>query len=216
MSSASIRLRRQGALFVVSGPSGAGKTSVSRPAIERLGEIRLSVSVTTRRPRPGERDGVDYRFVSGEEFASLEASNALAESAEVHGFRYGTPRSAIEETRGQGVDLLLDIDVQGAAQLRRGYPQAVSIFLLPPSREKLLSRLSDRGTDSEATMRRRSEAAVAEIAEIANYDYVIVNDNLEAAVDAFVGIVSSERRRVRLVHPDSLDRAMRAFEGKSG
>lgn len=216
MASDTVCLQRRGALFVVSGPSGAGKTSISLPAIERLGGIRLSVSVTTRRPRTGERDGIDYTFVSEDEFAALAAANGFAESAEVHGFHYGTPRSAIEEAESAGIDLLLDIDVQGAAQLRRGFPQAVLIFLLPPSRERLLERLSARGTDSEPTMQRRSEAAVAEITELANYDYVIVNESLDRAVDAFVGIVSSERRRVRLLRPECVARVAQAFKGKPG
>lgn len=216
MGSHSIRLLRRGALFVVSGPSGAGKSSVGRGSIERLEGIRLSVSVTTRKPRGDERDGVDYRFVSDREFEELASSDGFAESAEVHGYRYGTPRSGIQESREEGVDLLLDIDVQGAAQLRRGYPEAVSIFLLPPSREILLSRLSARGTDSEATMQRRIEAAVSEVAELVKYDYVIVNDSLEPAVEAFVGIVSSERRRVRLLHPNGFDRTILAFKGSGG
>ncbi len=210
-----VDVARLGALFIVSGPSGAGKTSVSRPAIDTLGGIEMSVSVTTRPPRAGEQQGVDYLFVTPEKFDLMVDEGAFAEWAVVHGAKYGTTRASIERAGAAGVDLLLDIDVQGAAQLRKSFTQAVSIFLLPPSRAKLEARLSGRGTDPADVVKRRIERAVAEIAEIRDYDYVIVNDNLEHATAAFTGIVSSERRRVRLLRPQGLTRAIGGFEGPS-
>ena len=140
-------VRRQGGLFIVSGPSGSGKTSIATPVLAAFGDMRLSVSVTTRAPRPGERDGVDYHFIDDAEFARRVGAGELAEWAEVHGRRYGTPRAPIDHAIAEGSDLLLDIDVQGASQIKRAYSDAVSVFLLPPSRAHLEERLVARGTD---------------------------------------------------------------------
>ena len=139
-------LHRTGCLFIVSGPSGAGKTSICTPALARLERLELSVSTTTRAPRGQEVEGVDYRFTTRENFDAMVARGEFAEWAEVHGNRYGTPRSELDRALHAGRDVLLDIDVQGAAQIRKAYPGAVSIFLLPPTREHIERRLTGRGT----------------------------------------------------------------------
>ncbi len=208
-------IRRQGCLFIVSGPSGAGKTSICTPALAELEGVALSISITTRAPRRGETDGVDYRFVDEAEFDRLLALNGFAEWAEVHGHRYGTSRDALDEALAAGRDLLLDIDVQGARQVKSAYPDSVSIFLLPPSKEHLRTRLQGRGTDSPETVVHRLQNACREIAAFDTYDYTIVNEDLRGAVDQFISIVRAERQRTsRLREADR--RAVRAaFDAQS-
>jgi len=188
-------IRRRGCLFIVSGPSGAGKTSICAPALAELEGIDLSVSITTRSPRKGEKDGESYRFVDDAEFDRLLAADGFAEWAEVHGHRYGTSRDAIDAAFADGRDLLLDIDVQGARQVKAAYPDSVAIFLLPPSKEHLRARLEGRGTDSAATVAHRLQNACREIAAFDSYDYTIVNDDLRRAVDQFLAVVCAERQR---------------------
>jgi len=206
---------RRGCLFIVSGPSGAGKTSICTPALAVLQQIELSVSTTTRSPRTTEREGVDYRFVSDGEFATMVARDAFAEWAEVHGKRYGTSRGALETRLAAGHDVLLDIDVQGARQIKAAYPDAVAIFLVPPSPEHIEQRLSARGTDSDETVKRRLSNACAEIARLPGYDYFIVNDDLEEAKDAFLAIVKAERQRTSRHVDASLEAFVRSFEQQS-
>jgi guanylate kinase len=202
---------RNGCLFIVSGPSGAGKTSIAAPVLAALERISMSVSLTTRRPRAGEVDGVDYHFISEEDFDRRTAVGEFAEWARVHGFRYGTSKVAIDRAIADGRDLLLDIDVQGAEQLKRAYPAAVSVFLLPPSRAHLEERLRGRGTDDESTVQRRLEAACREIAAMTSYDYVIVNEYLPAAVEQFLTIVRSERCKVVRIRQDDLRGLLASF-----
>jgi guanylate kinase len=194
-------LARRGILFIVSAPSGAGKTTISTEALRRLSGVEMSVSCTTRGPRAGEVDGRDYHFLSAEEFARRRAAGDFAESAEVHGYLYGTPRSPIDAAITDGRDMLLDIDVQGSRQLKQRYgSEAVSVFVLPPSEAALAERLRRRGTDSEETIRRRLERARAEMDAYLTYDYAIVNDDIERSVGVLVSIVAAERVRVsRLV-----------------
>lgn len=194
-------LARRGILFIVSAPSGAGKTTISMEALRRVAGVEMSVSCTTRGSRGGEVDGRDYNFLAREEFERRRTAGEFAESAEVHGFLYGTPRAPIDAAIAQGRDMLLDIDVQGSRQLKARYgSEAVSVFVLPPSEAALAERLRRRGTDSEDTIRRRLERARAEMDEYHSYDYAIVNDDVQQSVGVLVAIVTAERVRVsRLV-----------------
>lgn len=186
---------REGILFVVSAPSGAGKTTLCKEIIDFVPGLRHSVSYTTRPMRDGEQDGIDYHFVSPEVFAGMVEQQAFAEWAEVHGNRYGTALATLEAARRVGSDILLDIDCQGAAQLKRSVQQGVFIFILPPSLEELERRLRGRKTDSDATISRRIANARGEIAQAAWYDYWIVNDDLTVARDQFRAILTAESCR---------------------
>jgi guanylate kinase len=196
-----IDFRRRGILFIVSAPSGAGKTTISGRALREIGGLEMSVSCATRAPRPGEVDGRDYTFLDREEFERRLGRGEFAESAEVHGFLYGTPRSPIEQALAEGRDMLLDIDVQGARQMKDGYPaDAVAVFVLPPSEAELERRLRTRGTDSEEVIRRRLERARAEMAEYRSYDYHLINRDVGESVRLLASIVAAERVRIsRLV-----------------
>lgn len=186
--------RPAGFLFIVSGPSGAGKTTLSGAALRAFPGLIMSVSCTTRAPREGEVDGREYRFVDAERFRSMVEHDELAEWAEVHGNCYGTPRAPIEKALADGNDVLLDIDVQGAEQLRRSYPDAVAVFVLPPDRGTMEARLRGRGTDGDEVVRRRLENACREIARAGEYDHVIVNRGREEAIAEFEGIVRDAHR----------------------
>lgn len=187
-----------GILLVLSAPSGAGKTTLARAFQAREPDACFSVSATTRAPRGAERDGVDYAFVTRERFDALVAAGALAEWAEVHGNRYGTPKATVEEALAAGRVALFDIDVQGGEQLRAHWPdRCVTVFVLPPSLAELERRLRGRSTDSEEVIARRLVAARAEIARgTAGYDYLLVNDRLEEALEALVALVAHERARL--------------------
>ncbi len=204
-------IRRDGILFIVSGPSGAGKSSLADWALSNMEGITLSVSVTTRARRGDERDGVHYHFVGKERFEELRTGSELAEWAEVHGHCYGTPRTPIDAALTDGRDMLLDIDVQGAAQIKRSYPDAVTTFLLPPPLELLVERLSGRGTEEAATVNHRIENACRELSLLPDYDYVIVNDVLEETFASFRSVVRAERGRVERIREPDLERLMRAF-----
>jgi len=184
---------RHGIPFVVSAPSGTGKTTVCRAVVARDPEIVLSISHTTRLPRPRETDGVDYHFVSREAFQALVAQGAFLEHAEYRGNLYGTSWAAIESPLGHGRDLLLEIDTAGAKQVRDRLPAARLIFLLPPSLAVLERRLRDRQTDSEEGVRQRLAIAKHEIAALPGYDYAVVNDDLERAIASVLEIVRGER-----------------------
>jgi guanylate kinase len=187
--------RRPGQLLVLSAPSGAGKTTLARRFLAAHADAVFSVSVTTRAPRGAERDGVDYQFVSPERFAGLVAEGALAEWAEVHGRRYGTLRATVEASLAAGQVALFDIDVQGGAQLKAAFPrQATTIFILPPDAAELERRLRGRSTDGEDAIQGRLAAARQEVARgLAGYDYVVVNDELEAALARIEAIAAHER-----------------------
>lgn len=186
----------RGNVFVVCAPSGAGKTSLVAELLRREAQVQLSVSFTTRPARPGERDGIDYRFVSRGEFEAMIGRAEFLESAEVHGNLYGTSQSWIEAQRRAGRDIVLEIDWQGAAQVRRLIPGAIGIFILPPSLEALRERLTGRGQDSTEVIERRLAAARGEIAHVAEFDYVIINLNFDEAVLDLVSIVRSARLRM--------------------
>jgi len=186
---------REGILFVLSAPSGAGKTSLCRELIDSLSDLRQSISFTTREKRSGEQEGVDYYFIEPEAFQKKIAAKELAEWAEVHGNLYGTSLQTLTDAAGQGTDLLLDIDCQGAAQLKNCYERGVFIFILPPDYAELEKRLRDRGTDDETVIQRRLENSRQEISQAFWYDYLVVNDDLKLARDRIVAIVTAERCR---------------------
>lgn len=202
-------------LFIVSGPSGAGKTSVCGPILERFPAMSMSVSVTTREARVGERDGVDYHFISDQGFDGMLARGEFAEWAEVHGHRYGTSLAAIEAATAAGNDVILDIDVQGARQIKARFPDAVSVFLLPPSRQRLEERLSGRGTDAADTIRRRLDNACAEVAEASSYDHVVINDDLDRAIAELAAIVSGRGQVAGGIEPEALRWLVDTFQAKT-
>jgi len=192
-------IKRRGTLFVVSAPSGAGKTTLCREIRLRLPDLSYSVSVTTRPPRPGEIDGADFRFVGEPEFREMLARGELAEWATVHGNLYGTRARALEDALATGRDVLLDIDTQGATQLRARYADAVLIFILAPSIKELEQRLRERRSDADAEIERRLVRAREEIALWRRYDYLIVNRDLKEAIDHLMAIIQAERcRTIRL------------------
>lgn len=189
-----------GRLYVLSGPSGSGKSTLASRALAALVPgVRLSVSATTRSPRPGERDGVDYYFLSHEEFTARRDEGQFLEWAEVHGRLYGTPAAPVLESLRAGQSVLLEIDVQGALQVAAKFPEAILIFVDVPSMEILESRLRGRGTDDEATVQRRLEAARAELELAARYHFRVVNDDLDRAVDRLTTLLRGSSQENR--HP---------------
>ena len=182
-----------GTLYIVSAPSGADKTSLVTALTQQDQQIRVSVSHTTRAMRPGEIHGVNYHFVVHEEFKALIAQGDFLEHAEVFGNFYGTSRSALQETLDQGFDLILEIDWQGAQQVRKLMPEALSIFILPPSQEALRQRLDGRGQDSEEIIAGRMKEAVSEMVHYNEFDYVIVNDDFEDALEDLKSVFRSNR-----------------------
>ena len=188
-------MQRTGILFVMSAPSGAGKTSIFRELLSRDPDLCESVSYTTRSPRAGELDGVDYHFVSRDQFDQMIAQEAFAEWAEVHGNCYGTARATLRRAAEDGRNVLLDIDVQGAAQLRACGLEGVFIFILPPCMAELRQRLSTRNTDSAEVIERRMTNAISEIQEAARFDYIVVNDDLAKAVATVQAIILAETAR---------------------
>ncbi|MFN7143904.1 MAG: guanylate kinase [Myxococcota bacterium] len=184
-----------GALFVVSGASGTGKTTLLRAALERVPGLEFSVSATTRAPRAGERDGVDYHYVSVDRFREMREGGALLEHAEVYGTLYGTPRAPVEQALKEGRSIVLDIDVQGAGQVRAAFPAAVTIFILPPEIGTIRERLAARGTDGPEVVERRIRDAHAQIARCGEYDYLVMNDVLDTAHAQLQGILLAELSR---------------------
>lgn len=185
----------KGMLIVYSGPSGVGKGTLLVPYMKEHPEAALSVSVTTRQPRPGEADGVDYHYVTREAFEELIKSDGLLEYAEYSGNYYGTPRAKVEEQIAQGRDVVLEIEVQGAMQIKKSYPDAVFIFVLPPSYAVLRSRLTGRGTEPPAVVECRLTAARKELRHAPEYDFVIVNDDIDAARGRLSAVISAARCR---------------------
>jgi len=183
--------------FVVSAPSGTGKTTVCRALVEDDPKLEFSVSHTTRAPRPGERDGVDYHFVDGETFLELVKAERFVEHAEYNGRLYGTSHEAIDAPLGRGHDVLLEIEVQGAAQIRARRPDARFVFLVPPSLAALEARLRGRGTDSAEVIARRLAIAGNELRAVQGFDYVVVNESLEEAIAAVREILAAERSGAR-------------------
>jgi len=198
----------QGVLYIVSAPSGAGKTSLVKALLKTDPAIRLSVSYTTRAPRPGETDGRDYHFVSRERFKAMLAEGEFLEHAEVYGNFYGTSKGVIARDLDAGRDNLLEIDWQGAAQVKAHFPQSASIFILPPSFNALRTRLNGRGQDSAEVIERRLAAAAHDVAYAGAFDYIIVNDDFDHALQDLVAIT----RSIRLEAARQLDRYAALFD----
>lgn len=191
-----VRFPRRGLMFVISSPSGAGKGTLSRNILDTDRDMTLSISVTTRDRRPSEINGVHYHFISQQRFLSMRDGGELLEWAEVHGNYYGTPQAPVEEALASGRDVLFDIDWQGAAQLRdKMSSDVVSVFILPPSMAELRSRLTRRAEDAPEVIEKRLVNARREIAEWPNFDYVVVNDDLDAAFADLSAILRAERSR---------------------
>ncbi len=185
-----------GNLFILTAPSGAGKTSLVRALLARDTHIRLSISYTTREPRPGEVDGQDYHFVSMSRFMEMMVAGALLESAEVYGNHYGTSEQWIRDALTAGDDVLLEIDWQGAAQVRRLFPKAIGIFIVPPSLQILQQRLIGRGQDSAEVVARRLAAAQEDISHVGEFDYVIINEDFDTALADMLAVFRAYRLRV--------------------
>jgi len=185
-----------GLLFVVTAPSGAGKSSLIKGLLAAERGIALSVSYTTRPPRPGEVDGREYRFVALPEFEAMLERGEFLESAEVHGHRYGTSQKVIEKARASGLDLMLEIDWQGAAQVRRLHPDAIGVFILPPSMSELERRLRARAQDADAVIRRRLQNAADEMTHVVEFKYAIINNNFDDALFDLRALVRAERLAV--------------------
>lgn len=188
-------MKPQGILLVLSGPSGAGKGTICEQLLNKRKDLAYSVSATTRTPRKGEVDGKDYFFVSTERFKEMIANNELLEYAEIYGNYYGTPRSYVMGILNQGRDVVLEIDPQGALQIKENFSDGVFVFIVPPSLDELTSRIYKRGTDSEEVIRRRLNAATSELAYASKYDYIIINDEVEKATAKVSNIIDAERNR---------------------
>ncbi len=194
--------KNKGSIFIISAPSGAGKTTLCKRILGNDAAIRPSVSFTTRAPRKGEINDEDYTFVSEKQFRGMAEAGEFVEWAEVHGNLYGTARLRLEELVEAGFDVLLDIDVQGARQIRKSFEGGVFVFVLPPSMEVLRNRLEDRGSNTREDMEMRLGRAVDEIRDYSSYDYVIVNDKLEESVGGLEAIISAERLRTGKMDTD--------------
>jgi guanylate kinase len=182
-----------GNLFIITAASGAGKTSLIKALLAEDAHLKLSISHTTRKPRPGEQDGVDYHFVDDAMFLQMLGEAKFLESAEVHGARYGTSQSAVDAPLQAGHDVILEIDWQGAEQVRRLFPHAISIFVLPPSIETLEQRLNSRGQDSQETISKRVAAARAEMRHVSEFDYVTINNYFDVALQDIRAIIRTQR-----------------------
>ncbi len=186
-------MESRGKAFIISGPSGSGKSTVLREVFKTYKNYYFSVSATTRAPRPGETDGVEYWFITGEKFDEMVENDEFLEHARFAKCSYGTPRGPVEEKLSNGVDVFLDIEVQGAAQVKAKMPEAVSVFIKPPSFEELERRLRGRSTESEEKIALRLETAKKELLEAEHYDYVVINDNYVDAARRLLDIINTEK-----------------------
>ena len=189
----------KGILFVLSGPSGSGKTTLAKHLVNTMSGVDFAISYTTRKIREGEEDGIDYKFIDKNEFNTMVEKSQFAEWAEVHGNFYGTPVSEIDKVLNKGVDILLDIDVQGSSKIKRKYKNSVHIFLVPPDMDILRERLSKRNTENTSELKRRMDMAVNEISKINNYDYIIVSDDIQNSLRKLESIIVSVRSETVLM-----------------
>ena len=199
-------LNRKGLLLVVSGPSGAGKGTICKALLNKNDQIKLSVSATTRKPRNGEVHGVNYFFIEKEEFTKMIENGEFLEYAQIYDNFYGTPKAAIIECLEKGQDVILEIEMQGARQIKEVYPEGVFIFVLPPSLEELKSRIVGRGTETQEEIEKRFSCAYEEINQIVNYDYFIVNEDIEKSVSDVEAIICAEKNKVTRYKNNIIDK----------
>lgn len=188
-------MKPKGVLLVLSGPSGAGKGTICHKLREKRNDLSYSVSATTRSPRKGEVDGKDYFFITIDRFKEMIANDEMLEYAEIYGNYYGTPKPYVMNILDQGKDVVLEIDPQGALQIKKHFPDAIFVFIVPPSLDELTKRIYNRGTDSEEVIKRRLSAATSELEYASKYDYIIVNDEVEKATNKVSNIIDAERNR---------------------
>jgi len=200
-------MKSKGNLIIISGPSGSGKGTVCNVLTKTEANLLVSVSATTRKPRGEEKEGIDYFFLTREQFEEMIAGDRLLEWADVYGNYYGTPREPVEKNLALGWDVILEIDVQGGLQIKNKFPKCVLIFLIPPSRSQLETRLKQRGTDSTSDIERRLNWAERELKEVHKYDYLVINDQVEAAARKISAIVTAERCRPALMDVESFLKA---------
>jgi len=189
--------KQEGILVVLSGPSGAGKGTICKELLRRCPELALSVSATTRAPRAGEQDGVNYHFTSLEQFETMIRQDELLEWARVYDNYYGTPRPFVENLLQQGVDVILEIDTQGALQIKNRFPKGVFIYIIPPSLEELAQRIRKRGTDSAEVIEKRLSCVANELAQVHQYQYIVMNDEVDKAVNKVQSIINAEHCHVQ-------------------
>ena len=199
-------INRKGLLLVVSGPSGAGKGTICKALLNKNDQIKLSVSATTRKPRTGEVHGVNYFFLEKEEVTTMIENGEFLEYAQIYDNFYGTPKAAIIECLEKGQDVILEIEMQGARQIKEVYPEGVFIFVLPPSLEELKSRIVGRGTETQEEIEKRFSCAFEEINQIVNYDYFIVNEDVDKSVNDIEAIICAEKNKVTRYKNNIIDK----------
>lgn len=193
---------KKGIIYVLSGPSGSGKTTLAKHVVNTVNYVDFAISYTTRKIRDGEKDGIDYKFIDEEKFRFMIDSNQFAEWAEVHGNLYGTPIDEIDKVLDKGIDILLDIDVQGSLQIKTKYRNSVHIFLIPPDLITLRKRLSKRNTENSSELEKRMEMAIKEISRINDYDYIIVSDDIDKSLRKLESIIETVRLKTEFIMDD--------------
>lgn len=197
-------MKTRGNLIVISGPSGSGKGTICQGLFDKIPDLHLSISATTRKPRSGEKEGINYYYLSKQEFEKKINAGQLLEWADVYGNYYGTPKEPVIEAINSGKDVVLEIDVQGALQVKSKHTDCILIFLIPPSRTELEMRLRKRGTDSTEEIEHRLKWAIKEIKEVRKYDYLVINDDIASAVEKVCAIITAERNRPALIEIEAL------------